>query len=115
MPADHDQLLRRLDFYERFVRYCEADAYPLTGDDYTNELDTREWLEENVEGLTPEEQARLVALDERYAASTIDDGGEMVGSHFDISGLGWWWLRRPRAAGSQLHEDWGVPLNPNAG
>ncbi|MDX6273789.1 MAG: hypothetical protein QOJ92_999 [Frankiales bacterium] len=114
MPVDHDRLLSGLRFYERFVRYCEADAYPLTGDDYTNELSTRDWLDENLDGLTAPDQERLAALDERYRASTVDDGGELLRRFHNPRSLGWWWLRRPRAAGDQLHEDWGVPLNPEA-
>jgi hypothetical protein len=114
VPADQEQLLSGLRFYERFVKYCEADAYPLTGDDYTNELSTRDWLDENVDGLTESERAHLAALDERYRNSTDDDGGELLRRFHKPKGSGWWWLRRPRAAGEQLHEDWGVPLNPEA-
>ena len=114
MHIDRAKLRSSLTFYEEFVQFCEADSYPLTGDDYTNELSTRDVLEENIGELSVAELERLAALDDRYRASTIEDGGELLGQHYDISGLGWWWLRRPRAAGSQLHEDWGVPRNPNA-
>ena len=90
---------------ERLVRSwdtlaAEVSNYAATIDDYTNDVTSRDALQEVVGWASPPLAAALsvpVGLaDERFAAATTDDGGAAVGEYFRIAHhAGWWWRRRP--------------------
>jgi len=72
--------------------------YTGTVDEYTNDLTSRDALEE-VLGWASRPLAAALSVplglaDERFIAATIDDGGVAVSQYFRI-GTRWWWRRRP--------------------
>jgi hypothetical protein len=78
---------------------AEASAYPATIDDYTNDVTSRDALEIVVASASAEFAAymrdRIGTADERFVASTSDDGGAAVGQYFRIERKqGRWWHRR---------------------
>ena len=88
-----------LDAYEALVVEVEQ-GYDQMVDEYTNDLACRDWLAlawpmltERVQHLR---QAELEALDERFRAASIDDGGQALRRYFRVDNKsGWWWRRRP--------------------
>lgn len=95
-----------LDQWDHFTWECAERGFGLTGDDYTYHLDSREWLEDNINLLTPDQRQLLAELDSVYLSATTDDGGALLSKHFNIAGLGWWWRRRPNKWGADLAQDW---------
>ena len=70
-------------------------------EEYTNDLSCRDWLAQVWPLLTQRVRAarapELTALDERFKAATVDDGGLALSHFYQIEGKnGWWWRRRPR-------------------
>ncbi|MGW1071158.1 hypothetical protein ACWD4F_42520 [Streptomyces aureus] len=80
------------------------------GDDiyeFTNDLYCRNWLheawillDEHVVRLwTP----RIIALDDRYKAATVDDDGQALDRFHRLPGPDlWWWRRHPRILTGEL-------------
>ncbi|MGV0814098.1 hypothetical protein ABQF34_19205 [Mycolicibacterium boenickei] len=68
--------------------------------EYMNDLACRDWLAlvwpmltDRVRGARAVE---LEALDARFRAATVDDGGFTIGRFYRIENKdGWWWHRRP--------------------
>ena len=68
--------------------------------EYTNDMACRDWLAlvwprltDRVRDARAEE---LEALDARFRAATVDDGGLAIGRFYRIENKdGWWWRRRP--------------------
>lgn len=68
--------------------------------EYTNDMACRDWLAlvwpmltDRVRGARAGE---LEALDARFRAATVDDGGLAIGRFYRIENKdGWWWHRRP--------------------
>lgn len=69
-------------------------------DEYTNDMACRDWLAlvwpmltERVRDARADE---LEALDARFRAATLDDGGRAIGRFYRVENKeGWWWRRRP--------------------
>ena len=69
-------------------------------DEYMNDMACRDWLAlvwprltDRVRDARAEE---LEALDARFRAATVDDGGLAIGRFYRIENKdGWWWRRRP--------------------
>jgi hypothetical protein len=80
----------------------EACDYSMTGDDYTNDLGSRDYLELAIARLTGDVGESLSALlaeaDKRFREFTIDDGDGTLGRFFRIDAASnWWWRRIPRS------------------
>lgn len=89
---------------------------------YTNDLDSRTWLheawvllDEHVVQLgTP----RVIALDQRFRAATVDDDGHALEQFQRLPGPDlWWFRRRPRILtgdlGRLLREAGAVGVDPD--
>jgi hypothetical protein len=75
-------------------------AYPMTIDDYSNDLTGRDALEFVLGWASESTRAaiatRVARADDAFQRATRDDGGAAVGSFFNIENRsGWWWRRRP--------------------
>jgi hypothetical protein len=68
-------------------------------DDYANDLASRDHLQELIRIAQPSLRSKLEEVlepwDERFRASTTDDGGRALSRFFNIKD-GWWWQRAPR-------------------
>lgn len=89
-----------LDGWERLSQ--EVEAYPLTIDDYTNDLTGRDALELVLdwaaEPLRNRLRARVTAAYERFREATDEDRTSVVGRYFRVdASSGWWWHRLPRS------------------
>jgi hypothetical protein len=78
----------------------EVGHYVLTIDDYTNDLTTRDALDQVLQWASDAFRSvlteRIASADERFRAATRDDDGQAVGRYFRIEKHpGWWWRRRP--------------------
>ena len=102
----HAELTEALGQWAEFVEECQTSGYGLNGDNYTNDLWTREWLEGHIDLLDAAQRSQLAELDKGYSGATTEDDGELLGKHFNIEGLGWWWRRRPNKWGPDLAQDW---------
>jgi hypothetical protein len=91
--------------YETLVSHVE-EGYEEMVEEYANDLSCRDWLALAWPMLSPRVQqiriAELDALDYRFRAATVDDGGRVISRYFRIENKsGWWWHRRPlRTAGA---------------
>jgi hypothetical protein len=92
----------RVDGWGKLVEVVE-DGYTMTVDDYTNDLDTRRWLDLAVPMLSDRVRGslrgRLAPLDERFLAATVEPTGILPGCD------GSWWCRLPRVLVGELRED----------
>ena len=90
---------------ERLIRNWQQLAgevanYPLTIDDYTNDVTGRDALDLVLkwasDGTRQMVGVDVFEADETFKASTFDDGGDAVSAYFRIEDRsGWWWRRRP--------------------
>jgi hypothetical protein len=85
-------------------------GYQWSIDEYTNDLTVRDWLDQAWPLLSQRvrdaRDPELAALDQRWRAATVDDGGAMVGRYFCVdASSGWWWRRRPRVIEGEFAED----------
>ncbi len=96
--ASHVTVGRLLQEWEQLAG--EVAAYKLTIGDYTNDLTTRDALEQVIAWASPTFAAllrsRVDRADERFKEATSADGGAAVGRYFRIERHpGLWWRRRP--------------------
>jgi hypothetical protein len=102
-----------LDAYEQLVAQIEH-GYDEIVDEYTNDLSCRDWLALAWPMLTERvrdtRSAKLEALDNRFRAATIDDGGRALSRFFAVERKdGWWWRRRPAKAEGAFAADLEAP------
>ena len=75
-----------------------ADDYEASIDDDTNDLCTRDILDDLLQaapaGLREKLASHLTAADERFRQATVPDDERLIGLYFR-HGPGWWWRRRP--------------------
>jgi 23S rRNA G2069 N7-methylase RlmK/C1962 C5-methylase RlmI len=92
----------QVEAWQRLVESVE-DGYPLTIDDYTNDLAVRQWLHLARSLLTDRVRQsldrRLASLDERFTHATVGPRQRMPGA-----GLRWWY-RVPKVLVGELRED----------
>jgi hypothetical protein len=90
-----------LSAYERLVTKVE-EGYDEMVDEYTNDLSCRDWLALAWPMLRDARATELEALDTRFRAATVEDGGRALSRYFAVERKdGWWWRRRPaRVAGT---------------
>jgi hypothetical protein len=80
-----------------------VNSYEVGIDDYTNDLTSRDALEEVVAdcedaALRTKLVEKLAAEDALFRDSTEEDGGAAVRPFYRFGGdAGWWWKRRPRS------------------
>ncbi|HEX3425598.1 MAG TPA: hypothetical protein VHT30_05665 [Acidimicrobiales bacterium] len=84
-----------------------VDVYPLTIDDYTNDLTGRDALERVLSWVSPALRERIKdaveTADADFRSRTVEDDGESLNRYFRIDeSSGWWWHRRP--AGGPLSD-----------
>ena len=96
--ADHVTVERLMHDWRQLAG--EVADYPMTIDDYTNDVTARDGLDLVLKWTS--DRAREVVgdaiseADETFKASTVDDGGDAVSRYFRIGDrAGWWWRRRP--------------------
>jgi hypothetical protein len=84
------------------------EGYPLTIDDYTNDLCYRSAIEDVNSELTEEHRnqvdAFLSPLDTRFDAGTTQIKKALLGFG-DRKPWHWWWFRLPKKSGPELHRD----------
>jgi hypothetical protein len=90
---------------ERLLRDWAAlassvERYPLTVDDYTNDLCSRDGLALVLDGCPEPLRAKLAALveeaDRAFRAGTLEDAEGRLARYFRIGPeSGWWWSRVP--------------------
>jgi hypothetical protein len=94
-------------------------GYPLTLDDYQNDMDLRDLLAAASDVATPalrdEVQDRLTSTDARFLAHTTPTGclwGDDIAAEEGLdASREWWYYRRPARPGDALAEDlaaWGL-------
>jgi hypothetical protein len=85
------------DDWMSFVTEVEG-GYAESVDDYTNDLTSRDLLEDLIQDSQPSLRAKLEAalkpLDERFRGATADDDGRALSRYFKIKER-WWWHRTP--------------------
>ena len=96
--ADHVRVERLIRDWQQLAR--EVGDYPLTIDDYTNDVTGRDALELVLQWASDRTAAvigpAIAEADEQFRDSTVDDGGESVAGYFRTENkAGWWWRRRP--------------------
>jgi hypothetical protein len=69
-------------------------------DEYTNDLACRDWIHLVWPMVTDDVRSayidQLQAIDQRFAAATLEDGGQALSSFYRVENKsGWWWRRRP--------------------
>jgi hypothetical protein len=93
-PITFDGLIHR---WDGFVKEVES-GYLDTVDDYTNDLSTRDLLDQITKAVPHELGAKLTArlqpIDQRLQRSTRHDPDDRLGKFFN-HGAGWWWSRLP--------------------
>jgi hypothetical protein len=103
-PLSYERLLAA---WESLVREVEQ-GYPATIDDYTNDLTSRDLLQEIVgacdESLREELTASIEPLDERFRRATRPDEQGRI-AEFIEPGAGWWWSRLPLRLEGDLAAD----------
>ena len=78
----------------------EVSAYPMTIDDYTNDVSGRDALE-LILSLASANTVAVIGppiadADARFRDGTTDDGGKAISRYFRTENKpGWWWTRRP--------------------
>ena len=96
--ANHANLARELRSWVRVA--AEVNTYPLTIDDYTNDLCSRDYLA----AITTFASDRLpraileqvASADHSFVNSTVEDADGRLGRYYRIEQEdGWWWRRRP--------------------
>jgi hypothetical protein len=99
--ATHVTAMRLVQGWERLAR--EVADYPLTIDDFTNDLTGRDGLELLLDWASPELAAelrrRVEPADALYREDTSDDGGAALSRYFRVDESSGWWGRRRPAAG----------------
>ena len=84
--------------------------YPLTVDDYTNDLTSRDGLEivlaKCPEPLCARLKQAIGEADATFREGTIEDAAHALEAHFQI-GHEWWWKRTPRSG--RLADDLATP------
>jgi hypothetical protein len=88
-------------------------GYDQMVDEYTNDLSCRDWLAQAWPMLTANVRAHrqdeLDAIDERFKAVTIDDGGLQLGRFYAFNAKdGWWWRRLPAIRRGEFARDIGT-------
>ncbi len=73
-------------------------GYEATIDDYTNDLATRDLIDDAI-GSVPESikeklESAVKPLDERFVGATRPDETQLIGQYFN-HGPEWWWSRLP--------------------
>ena len=96
--AEHTSLARELRTWARLAQ--EVNAYTGTVDDYTNDLCSRDYLEEMQARaslrLRHSIDQELAPMDLSFRMATVPDTDERLASFFAIDSRdGWWWRRRP--------------------
>ena len=95
-----------VEHWERFATEV-AEGYWGTIDDFTNDLTTRDVLEEAIGSLAQEPAGRLAEqlepIDARYREVTTFDTEARLAEFFRL-GDGWWWRRLPVVLG-ELQRD----------
>jgi hypothetical protein len=73
-------------------------GYAASVDDYTNDLTSRDLLEDLIQDSQPSLRAKLEAAlkpwDERFRRATAHDDGQALSRFFNLRD-GWWWRRTP--------------------
>lgn len=104
-----------LEAWERTAEQLEH-GYPLTLDDYLNDLDGRQLIEHVVEAvpeaLTPAARKRLAAADRRVRGSTRERkrclwGEALAQSEGWEAEREWWYWAEPKSPGPDLKADLG--------
>jgi hypothetical protein len=96
--AKHASLERELRLWAQLAQ--EVNAYPLTVDDYTNDLCSRDYIAEAASrasgGLREAIEDRVAAADDSFRTATVEDDGQRLGRYYRIDkDSAWWWHRRP--------------------
>lgn len=96
--ASHTSLDREVRSWNRLA--AEVNTYEATVDDYTNDLCSRDYLEEFASRASDDLRAnileRIAGADEMYAGATVEDTEGLLGEYYRIDLKdGWWWRRRP--------------------
>lgn len=78
----------------------EVNAYTATVDDYTNDLCSRDYIDECAarasSGLRMAIEERVRMADATFRGATVDDDDARLGRYFRIDQeSAWWWHRRP--------------------
>lgn len=99
--------------YQQLVTKVE-EGYDEMVDEYTNDLSCRDWLALAWPMLTDRVRdaraGELEALDERFRAATVDDGGHALSRFFAVERKeGWWWRRRPEKVAGDFAADLAAP------
>lgn len=103
-PITLDSLLTE---WDHFV--CEVEqGYPLDVYEYTNDLSTRDLIDELLASISKSAQKKLVKyvrpVDERFKRATLPDEGSRL-SRFIRPWEGWWWQRIPEKLVGTLASD----------
>ena len=98
--ADHVTVLRLLADWESLAK--SVDRHPLTIDDYTNDLCSRDGLDLALRRASPSVRAKLQSCvdqaDREFTFRTGEDAGSALGRYYRLDARsGWWWKRRPVA------------------
>jgi hypothetical protein len=69
-------------------------------DEYTNDLACRDWIHLVWPMVTDDVRnayiGQLQAIDQRFVAATLEDGGQALSNFYRVENKsGWWWRRRP--------------------
>lgn len=96
--ADHTGLVRELRAWGQLA--AEVNDYPGSVDDYTNDLCSRDYLQEMEArasfGLRSAINQRVAPIDLAFRGATIEDTDGRLARFFRIESCsGWWWRRRP--------------------
>jgi hypothetical protein len=96
-----------VDAWEQTADQIEV-GYPLTLDDYLNDLDARQLIELALRSM-PEPRgsllARLRRADARVRAGSVPVPRSVWGEEHRADARSWWYFRVPRAPGPDLAED----------
>jgi hypothetical protein len=95
-----------LALWGNFVTEVER-GYESTIDEYTNDLSTRDLIDEALHqvpsALNGKLQPEVEPLDKRFEQATRPDDGNRIGQ-FIKPGEGWWWSRLPTRLGALAND-----------
>jgi hypothetical protein len=98
--ADHTSVSRELNNWARLAN--RVGRYPMTVDDYTNDLCSRDYLELVLRRVPTDARPwlsqSLAPLDDAFRGGTVDDDRRVLARFFRIDrDSAWWWTRIPAA------------------
>lgn len=100
-----DKFNDRIENWDKIVSEIK-DGYQFGIEDYANDIDTRHILGEIISELSPEGQARALAMlepiDERFRQVTRPFDKSI---HGEVQVSEWWYFRIPNVMGEELSDD----------